>query len=74
MGLAYWPDIRHDTPDAVSGPTYGKPVCYMKRARRSLTLRTSFSRLARLARIFMWEITTLTIWLRYGGGMYDDRP
>jgi hypothetical protein len=27
-------DVRHPTPDSVSGPLYCKPACYMSRARR----------------------------------------
>lgn len=72
LGAAYWPDIRHDTLDVVGGPIYGEPVRYMRRARRPVTLRNGYSRLARLARVFIWEITTLARWLRYGGTMYDD--
>jgi hypothetical protein len=71
MGMAYWPDIHHDTLDVVSGPAYGTPVCYMKRERCGLSVE---ERLCRLVRIWIWEITTFWTWLRYGGKMYDDFP
>lgn len=74
MGLAYWPDIRHDTLDVVSGPVYGAPVCYMRRPRKSVTFTAMFARLIRLGRIQMWEITTFVKWVRFGGRMYDNYP
>lgn len=74
MGLAYWPDIRHSTLDVVSGPCYGTPVCYMKRERRRFTIVAAFNQIARLVRIFIWEITTLIKWLTFGGTMYDNFP
>ncbi len=72
MGIAYWPDIRHDTLGAVSGPAYGEPARYMKRSKRRFTIRLVFSRFGRRARIVVWGITTFAKWLRYGGTMCDD--
>lgn len=72
MGSAYWPDIRHDTVDVVSGQAYGTPVCYMQRERRGITIRSVLSRGIVLARIVVWEIGTFTRWVFFGGRMYDD--
>ena len=73
LGLRYWPDIRHSLPKDVSGPLYGQPVCCMKRPRQKLSLHNSFSRLSRLAHIFIWEVSTFARWLTFGGTMYDER-
>lgn len=32
--LGPFEDVRHKTVDAVNGPVYGKPICYMSRQRR----------------------------------------
>ncbi|MBV8359212.1 MAG: hypothetical protein JO189_14955 [Deltaproteobacteria bacterium] len=73
MGIAYWPDIRHDSPEAVSGPAYGMPVCYMKRPRKRLTPKLAWFRAVRRLRILIWELATFARWVRYGGTMYDNR-
>lgn len=74
MGAAYWPDIRHDTLDVVSGPGYGAPACYMKRERNPFTLRGALYRIARAVRILAWEVRTFVRWFRFGGNMYCNWP
>lgn len=71
MGIGYWPDIRHNSLDVVSGLSYGAPVKHLRRVRRPLMVRV-LRHIYHFVRAIIWETTTFTNWLMFRGNMYDE--